>query len=111
MEVVAGYGLVGFDDHVVALTDADEEFFGGQGLDGDEVGGYHCEVVTVETDFEVIVGGCVDESKAVFLALDEGVALVGSARAACRVDVCAVDEDVVGSGRATDQTSREFPDQ
>lgn len=108
MEVVAVYGLIGFDDDIVSLADADEEILGREWLDSNEIGRDHCHVVAVEADFEVVICSSVHESKTVFLAFfDSGMLVLSST--SC-IDVCAVDEDIVGSGTATSQASRELPD-
>lgn len=56
--VVAG-GLVGLDNHVVALADADGDGVGDEGLNGDEVVGDDGEVVAVDGELEVGVGALV----------------------------------------------------
>lgn len=64
-EPVAARGLVGGDYHIVALADAEEEGFGVDGFDGHVVGGDDLEDVGIEGDADVIVYGGVDDAKAV----------------------------------------------
>lgn len=71
VEPVAVDGLVGVDDHVVALADTHEEPFRAVRVDGDKVGRDDGEVVAVEAHFEVVVRGCIHQAEPIFLALGQ----------------------------------------
>lgn len=86
---VIGCWLVGIDDDVVALADAEEEVVARDGLDGHHVGCDDLEGVADETDGEGVLEGGVDQSKEMFLSLGEGLAGVG-APGSVGVDVAAV---------------------
>ena len=85
--------LVGVDGDVVALADGEEERRGGEGVDGDEVGGHDGELVVDEGHLEGVVDRGVDDAQEVALVALELDAGVGAA--AVGVDVRAVEEDVV----------------
>lgn len=91
--VVAG-GLRGVDGHVQALADGEEDGADGHGVDGDEVGGDDGHLVPDEGELEVVLGRRVDDAQAVALAGLKGGDRVGAA-AVGRVDVGAIEEDVV----------------
>lgn len=108
MKVVAVDGLIGFNDDIVALADPDEELFCDKGLNRNEVRRDDCQVVTIKTDFEIVIRGSIDKSQSILLTFDNGIALISST--ASRIDIYAVDENIVGTRGAADQTSRELPD-
>lgn len=103
MEVITVDRLIGFNDDIVSLANTDEKPLCSERLDGDEVGRDDSQIVAIETDFEVVVGRCVDYSKPVLLTFYESIALVSSSRWA---DVCPIDQNVVGPRAATNQTTR-----
>jgi len=75
-EPVATSGLVSVDDHIVALTDTEEDPVGGVRNNGNKVGGDDLHLVTVQRDHEVVVDGHVDETDTVLLVLLQGGPLV-----------------------------------
>lgn len=60
--------LVGLDDHIVALTDGQEEAVLDDGLDGHEIGSDDSEAVASQRDSESVVNSGVDQSEAMLLA-------------------------------------------
>lgn len=107
VEPVVGGGLVGVDDNVVALADAEEDVGASDGSDGDHVGCNYLEAVADETNGKGVLEGGVDEAQEMLLALGEGLASVGAA-GAVRVDVAAVEEDVVTGGRRAGEVGNEW---
>jgi len=97
-EPVATGSLVGVDDHVVALTDTEEDPVGGVRNDGNKVGSDNLHLVAVKRDHEVVIDGHVDETDTVLLVLLEGGPLVLATAAAHHL---AVDKSSVGNRRRT----------
>lgn len=95
-EPVVARGLIGGDDHIVSLTDVDEEPLCGKGLDGDKVGGHDVHGVTIEGDVHGLIDRHVDQSQSVLFPLCHLDVVVGST--AGGVFVGAIDQDVVGGG-------------
>lgn len=87
--------LVGLDNDVVALADADAEGVGGEGLDGYQVRGDDGEVVVVNGEAKVRVEGRVDEAQAGAAARGDRGLVLG---AAVLVRVGAVDQAILGGG-------------
>ena len=101
-EPVATSGLVSVDDHIVALTDTEEDPVGGVRNNGNKVGGDDLHLVTVQRDHEVVVDGHVDETDTVLLVLLQGGPLVLATVVANHL---AVDKSGVGNGRRAIEVS------
>lgn len=106
VEPVVADGLAGIDGDVEPLADGDEEVVGGVGVDGDQVCCDHGHGVVDERNLEVVLQRGVDEAQAVALVGGEGDVCV-SAGTGDRVDVGAVDEDIVAGRWAVIQGERD----
>lgn len=103
VEPVVAHGLVGVDDDVVALADADKDAGCRHGGDGHHVGGDNLEVVVGERKSEGVLDRSVDQAHEVFLPRRERELLVATAGAG-GVDILAVEENIVAVGRGARET-------
>lgn len=105
---VVARGSVGLDNDIVTLSHANLDGIGGVGVESNKVVANDGEVVAVNGELEVSIGGGVDNSDAVLLASLENSLPLGSVAQAGGVGggravegVGAVDETVLHSRRAT----------
>ena len=99
MEPVAVGCLIGIDDNIIAFPNANEEPLGSKWFDWNEIGSDDGHVMTIEPDFEVVVGRSVDQSESVLLALRQSIAVILS-HCPIHSHIGAIDEDVFCAGRS-----------
>lgn len=97
-EPIIVYSLICIDHNVIALADSKRKLSSNERLDRNEVRGHDREGMSIERNTESAVHGGVDNSYAVFLSLGDGHLCIFAT--AC-TDMSAVDENIVGAGRAS----------
>ena len=90
--------MVGVDDNIVPLPDADVHAGHGNRRDGDQISSNDLEGVSDEAEGEGVLDRCIDDADEMLLAGCEHEFLVATASAG-RVDVFAVEKDIVTVGR------------
>lgn len=106
---VAVDGLVGVDDHVVSLPDADEDQSVSQGFRGTKSAAITVILCPSGPTLEVVVGGSIHEAQAVLLAFGkcDSIVLASSVGAIGWLDIGPVEEDVVGTRRSPNLSGRQ----
>lgn len=94
MEPIAVNRLVGVDNHIIALTYANEEPVCCKRYNWYKVHSDDRHIVLVEADFEIIIRAGVNQAKPILLAFLDFVAMVSSATLS--IDIRAVNENIVG---------------